>query len=55
MEISGLMCIPPVDEHAAVHFAFLRKLAEENDISRLSMGMSEDFEMAVELGAPMCA
>ncbi len=51
LSISGLMCIPPVDEHAAVHFAFLRKLAEENNVERLSMGMSDDFEMAVELGA----
>lgn len=51
LAISGLMCIPPVDEEPAVHFAFLRKLAQENGLSRLSMGMSHDFETAVELGA----
>ena len=51
LKISGLMSIPPVDDHPAVHFAFLRKLAEENGLRGLSMGMSDDFEMAVELGA----
>lgn len=51
LAISGLMCIPPVDEEPAVHFAFLRKLAQENGLPRLSMGMSHDFETAVELGA----
>ncbi len=51
LAISGLMCIPPVDEEAAVHFAFLAKLAREAGVSGLSMGMSDDFETAVELGA----
>ena len=51
LEISGLMCIPPQDEEAAVHFAFLAKLAAENGLSQLSMGMSADFETAVQLGA----
>jgi len=51
LEISGLMCIPPVDEEAAVHFAFLAKLAKEAGVSGLSMGMSDDFETAVEFGA----
>ena len=49
--ISGLMCIPPVDEEPAVHFAFLAKLAAEAGVKELSMGMSADFEAAVELGA----
>ena len=49
--IEGLMCIPPVDEEPAVHFAFLAKLASEAGVSGLSMGMSDDFETAVELGA----
>lgn len=49
--ITGLMCIPPVDEPAALHFAFLQKLAEENGLEHLSMGMSSDFEKAVPLGA----
>ena len=51
LAISGLMCIPPVDEEPAVHFAFLAKLAREAGVSGLSMGMSDDFETAVELGA----
>ncbi len=51
LEIRGLMCIPPVDEEPAVHFAFLLKLARENGLAHLSMGMSSDFETAVELGA----
>ncbi|MFV0369083.1 MAG: YggS family pyridoxal phosphate-dependent enzyme [Hyphomicrobiaceae bacterium] len=51
LDISGLMCIPPVDEEPAVHFAFLAKLAKEAGVSGLSMGMSDDFETAVEFGA----
>ncbi len=51
LEIEGLMCIPPVEEEPAVHFAFLRKLADQAGVSGLSMGMSDDFETAVEFGA----
>ena len=51
LEIAGLMCIPPVDEEPAVHFAFLAKLAGEIGLKELSMGMSADFEAAVEFGA----
>ncbi|MBL8566483.1 MAG: YggS family pyridoxal phosphate-dependent enzyme [Hyphomicrobiaceae bacterium] len=51
LTISGLMCIPPVDEEPAVHFAFLAKLAREAGLQRLSMGMSDDFETAIEFGA----
>ncbi len=51
LEIAGLMCIPPVDEEAAIHFAFLAKLARAQGLSALSMGMSADFETAVQLGA----
>ena len=51
LAIAGLMCIPPVDEAPAVHFAFLAKLARENGVSALSMGMSADYETAVNLGA----
>lgn len=47
----GLMCIPPADEPPGPHFALLRKIAERNGLSRLSMGMSGDFETAVRLGA----
>lgn len=51
MAIEGLMCIPPVDEEPAIHFAFLAKLAREHGLPELSMGMSGDYEAAVELGA----
>ncbi len=51
LEIAGLMCIPPVNEEPAVHFALLAKLASETGLSGLSMGMSDDFETAVQLGA----
>ena len=47
----GLMCIPPFDEEPSLHFALLRKIAERNGLSALSMGMSSDFETAVEFGA----
>ncbi|CAA2143167.1 YggS family pyridoxal phosphate-dependent enzyme [Hyphomicrobium sp. ghe19] len=51
LEIKGLMCIPPVDEEPAVHFAFLAKLARELGLPGLSMGMSGDFETAIAFGA----
>jgi len=51
LNIAGLMCIPPVDDAPALHFAFLKKLAAENGVEHLSMGMSGDFEKAVALGA----
>jgi len=49
--IEGLMCIPPADEPAGPHFALLAKIAARNGLSRLSMGMSGDFETAVRFGA----
>lgn len=51
LAIEGLMCIPPADDHPGPYFALLRKLAEENGIAKLSMGMSGDFETAVQFGA----
>jgi uncharacterized pyridoxal phosphate-containing UPF0001 family protein len=51
LPVKGLMCIPPVDEEPALHFALLAKIAERNGISALSMGMSSDFETAIALGA----
>jgi PLP dependent protein len=51
LDIAGLMCIPPMDEAPAIHFAFLAKLAGELGLANLSMGMSADFEMAVQFGA----
>lgn len=51
LEISGLMCIPPADLEAAPYFALLRKIANDHGIKKLSMGMSDDFETAVQTGA----
>ncbi len=51
LDIAGLMCIPPVDDEAALHFALLRKLAKEIGLSQLSMGMSGDYPTAILLGA----
>jgi PLP dependent protein len=51
LEISGLMCIPPVDEHPAMHFALLEKLAHRHGLTTLSMGMSDDFETGIAFGA----
>ena len=48
---TGLMCIPPIDQAASAHFWLLRTLAERNGLAKLSMGMSADYETAVELGA----
>ena len=49
--IEGLMCIPPADEQASPHFALLRTIADRNGIAKLSMGMSADFELGIQLGA----
>ena len=51
LNVTGLMCIPPVDEPAALHFALLKKLGCELGLKNLSMGMSADFERGVALGA----
>ena len=51
LNIVGLMCIPPVDDEPSPHFAFLKKLAREADVKELSMGMSDDYDIAVQQGA----
>jgi pyridoxal phosphate enzyme (YggS family) len=51
LNIVGLMCIPPAGEFASPYFALLAKLARENNLEKLSMGMSSDFEEAIALGA----
>ena len=51
LDIIGLMCIPPIDEEAAMHFALLRILADKLSLSKLSMGMSGDYEEAIAFGA----
>jgi pyridoxal phosphate enzyme (YggS family) len=51
LPVVGLMCIPPVNESPALHFALLADIAKRNGLTRLSMGMSADFETGVRLGA----
>ena len=51
LPIAGLMCIPPIDEEPALHFALLAKMAARNNLKNLSMGMSADYETAIKLGA----
>ena len=51
LTIEGLMCIPPADEPPSPHFALLNKIAARNGLKTLSMGMSADFEAAIQLGA----
>ena len=51
LDIAGLMCIPPIDEEAAMHFVLLQTIASRNGIANLSMGMSDDFAIAIGFGA----
>ena len=51
LPVKGLMCIPPVEEEASLHFALLAKMAQRNGLADLSMGMSDDFEKAIQFGA----
>jgi len=51
LEISGLMCIPPVDEAPGPHFALTAKIAARNGLAKLSIGMSADFATAIQFGA----
>lgn len=51
LPVAGLMCVPPVDEEPAMHFALLREIAKRHGLTRLSMGMSGDFPTAIRFGA----
>jgi PLP dependent protein len=51
LPIVGLMCIPPAEEHAAPHFALLGEIAKRHGLAQLSMGMSGDYELAIQMGA----
>ena len=51
LAVEGLMCLPPLDEPRAPHFALLKKIADRNSLALLSMGMSADFALAIEFGA----
>ena len=51
LAIAGLMCIPPVDDDPAPHFALLAKIAARHSLTEISMGMSADYLIAAQLGA----
>ncbi|MDB9727023.1 YggS family pyridoxal phosphate-dependent enzyme [Amylibacter sp.] len=51
LPIKGLMVIPPINEEPSLHFGLLRKIAQRNGLTGLSMGMSSDFESAIAMGA----
>jgi len=51
LSVIGLMCIPPKDDDASVHFKALKELAAQSNLNNLSMGMSSDFETAIACGA----
>ncbi len=51
LPIVGLMCVPPADQPPAPHFALLREIGLRNNILKLSMGMSGDYEVAVRMGS----
>ena len=51
LPVIGLMAIPPEDEEPSLHFALLTDIARRNDLDQLSMGMSADYEIAVQFGA----
>ncbi|MDF1730378.1 MAG: YggS family pyridoxal phosphate-dependent enzyme [Minwuia sp.] len=53
LPLAGLMCIPPADQEPAPHFALLAKIAERNGLRGLSMGMSADYEVAIQFGATL--
>jgi pyridoxal phosphate enzyme (YggS family) len=51
LPVVGLMCIPPAEEHPAPHFALLAEIAKRQGLTKLSMGMSGDYELAIQFGA----
>jgi pyridoxal phosphate enzyme (YggS family) len=51
LQVDGLMCIPPVNQQVSPHFALLAAIARRNGIEQLSMGMSADYELGIQLGA----
>ncbi len=51
LNLAGLMCIPPSDEAASPYFALLKKIANENNLTQISCGMSADFEQAIAVGS----
>ena len=51
LNVTGLMCIPPINQNPAIHFAFMSEIYKRNNLQYLSMGMSNDYKTAIEFGA----
>ena len=51
LDVTGLMCIPPINQNPAIHFAFMLEIFKRNNLKYLSMGMSNDYKTAIEFGA----
>ncbi len=51
LDVTGLMCIPPINQNPAIHFAFMLEIYKRNNLKYLSMGMSNDYKTAIEFGA----
>ena len=51
LNVTGIMCIPPVNQNPAIHFAFMSEIYKRNNLQYLSMGMSNDYKTAIEFGA----
>ena len=51
LNVTGLMCIPPINQNPAIHFAFMSEIYKRNNLKHLSMGMSNDYKTAIEFGA----
>ena len=51
LKVTGLMCIPPINQNPAIHFAFMLEIFKRNNLQYLSMGMSNDYKTAIEFGA----
>jgi PLP dependent protein len=51
LPVVGLMCIPPAEDHPAPHFALLSEIAKRHGLTQLSMGMSGDYQLAIQFGA----
>ena len=51
LPVTGLMCIPPLEDEPSTHFGLLRTIAERHNLANLSIGMSNDYQLAAAMGA----
>ncbi len=51
LNLTGLMCIPPLNDEPSIYFSLLRNLCDKNNLENASMGMSGDYEKAIQFGA----